>query len=112
MNTIWRWLRYYGFTYDVNKRSYYTDGHERDDVVKDRDKIFLGEYFGYELRAHCWVQISESTAIALEKEHKNFPRNVSYKYLVEGRHYREYHIDSHKSLDEYVTDQSKYTGKT
>jgi hypothetical protein len=34
-----------GYKYDENRRCYYTDGHEREDVVKDRNKRFLVEYF-------------------------------------------------------------------
>jgi hypothetical protein len=41
--------------YDENRRCYYTDGHEREDVVKDRNKRFLVEYFKLERRAHHWV---------------------------------------------------------
>ena len=55
MSTVWRWLVYLGYKYDENKKSYYTDGHEREDVVKDRNKRFLIKYFIAERRAHRWV---------------------------------------------------------
>jgi hypothetical protein len=47
-NTAWRWLQLMGYKYDKNPRCYYTDGHEQEDVVKDRNKRFLVEYFELE----------------------------------------------------------------
>jgi hypothetical protein len=61
-NTAWRWLQWMGYKYDKNRRCYYTDGHEREDVVKDRNKRFLVEYFKLERRAHRWVQLTEEKA--------------------------------------------------
>ena len=34
--TCWRWLHQLGFTYDVQRKGYYVDGHERSDVVAAR----------------------------------------------------------------------------
>ena len=48
MATAWRWLINLGYKYDENKRCYYTDGHERDNAVYDRNKQFLPAYFSYE----------------------------------------------------------------
>ena len=31
--TCWRWLHQLGFTYNIQRKGYYVDGHERDDVV-------------------------------------------------------------------------------
>ena len=55
------------YKYDENRRCYYTDGHEREDVVKDRNKCFLVEYFKLEQRAHPWVQLTEEKANELEE---------------------------------------------
>ena len=43
--TVSKWMKVLGYRYDENKRSYFTDGHERDDVVKYRNDVFLNEYF-------------------------------------------------------------------
>ena len=32
--TVWRWLNYLGYYYDENRQLHYTDGHEREDIVK------------------------------------------------------------------------------
>ena len=92
----------FGFTYDVNKRCYYTDGHEREDVVKDRVNGFLDPYFFQELRAHRWVQIQESVAVELEKGYDSFPHECSYNFSKGTVKYREYHVDAHNILLEHV----------
>jgi hypothetical protein len=66
-NTAWRWLQFMGYKYDENRRCYYTDGHEREDAVKDCNKCFLVEYFKLERRAHPWVQLTEEKANELEE---------------------------------------------
>ena len=32
-STTWRWMRLLGFKDDVRRKSFYVDGHEREDVV-------------------------------------------------------------------------------
>jgi hypothetical protein len=36
LTTTWQWMRLLGFQYDTRKKSFYVDGHERDDVVASR----------------------------------------------------------------------------
>ena len=64
-----------GYKYNKNKKCYYTDGHEKPDVVTDRNDRFLIEYFCLEKCAHRWVQLEEVKAVQLEKEIQNFPLN-------------------------------------
>ena len=97
-SSIWGWLKLLGFNYSVNKRYYYTDGHERPDVVKDRGERFVGEYFKHEILCRRWIQISETNAALLEEQYKNFPKNVSYNCINAGVNYRKYPVDTHKSL--------------
>ena len=51
LSTVWRWLLIMGFSYDKNKRFYYTDGHEREDVVAGRNNRFLVAYFKSEKKS-------------------------------------------------------------
>lgn len=113
MSTAWRWLIYHGYKYNENKRCYYTDGHERQDVVNDRNIRFLPAYFNYEKQAHCWVQMSECTAIEHEKCHDDLPPDCYYTYHTDTNiAMREYHVDSHKSLRKFVTEvNQKYGGE-
>ena len=41
ISTVWRCMIFLGYNYDENKKCYYTDGHERPDVVADRNDRFL-----------------------------------------------------------------------
>ena len=59
-STVFRWMRYLGYNYNDNKRSYYTDGHEREDVVRDRNDRFLVSYFKAKLQCYRWVQITDA----------------------------------------------------
>jgi hypothetical protein len=65
-STVWQWLQLMGYKYDENRRCYYTDGHEREDAVKDQNKRFLTHYFKLECRAHRLVQLTEEKAKELE----------------------------------------------
>ena len=38
--TAWRWMTDLRYSYDENKKCYYTDSHERPDVVKYRNEKF------------------------------------------------------------------------
>lgn len=33
LTAAWRWIHDLGFSYDMRKKNFYVDGHERDDVV-------------------------------------------------------------------------------
>ena len=110
-----RWLNKLGFKYCENKRSYYTDGHERDDVVKYRDEIFLKNYLKNELRCYRWVNLTESSAKLMEDAINDSPENCSYNYNIttDGTvvSFREYHVGAHPSLSEYVSPSNmKYGG--
>ena len=101
-STIWRWLLYLGYKYDTNSKSYYTDGHERKDVVEDRNERFLGKYYDYELFTYRWIQLTEEESNKLEGEHKDFPKNCYHSYEHEDVKMREYHIDTHPILQDYI----------
>ena len=51
-------MRLLGFRYDVRRKSFYVNGHERDDVVATRTQ-FCKSYLT-ELEPHCkrWIQVS------------------------------------------------------
>jgi hypothetical protein len=104
--TTWRWLRLLGFSYCENKKCYYTDGHERADNVRYRIQ-FIKKYFEYEFRTYRWIQISDEDAIRLESLKKNpLRKGLGLSYSDEaGKAMREYHIDCHDALKEFVNDE-------
>lgn len=113
ITTVWRWIRYLGFNYSKNKKCDYTDGCEREDVVKDRDDRFLINYFKAEMFVYRWVQITDTTAQNLEDNVEEFPKKCYYEYNHPSTQekMREYHIDTHKVLQENIPpDFQKYGG--
>ena len=82
VKTVWRWILYLGYKYCENKRSYYSDGHERKDALKDRNERFLVEYFKIGRRTYRWVQLTNEQAIKLEESDKKFPKDCYYYDLI------------------------------
>ncbi len=73
-----------GYKYDEDRLCYYTDGHEREDVVDDRNKRFLLQYFKLERWAHRWLQLTEEKAKELEETltHPPLQKNVYFEYTT------------------------------
>jgi hypothetical protein len=112
-NTAWRWLQLMGYKYDENRCCYYTDGHEREDVAKDRNKRFLVEYFKLERRAHRRVQLTEEKANELEETLSKplLQKNASYNYITaDDVQMREYHLDTHKAFGDFVSANNRQYG--
>ena len=104
-------MNHLGFKYSENKRSYYTDGHEREDVVRDRNDRFIVDYFEAELQWYHWVQIKLEIATSLEQELGNFRTNCSYEHEENGVKFREYHVDTHVCLLQYISDTNTQYGE-
>ena len=109
-SSTWRWLRYLGFNYGENRRSYYTDGHEREDVKRDRDERFLDAYFDSEIQCHRWVQISSTMAVNLKNSYPDFAIDSSHYFLKDGIEMQEYHVDTHECLSSFITEENKKFG--
>ncbi|KAI2509106.1 hypothetical protein MHU86_5354 [Fragilaria crotonensis] len=89
--TAWRWMRQLNFKYEARKKSFYVDGHERDDVVANR-KEFCKRYLT-ELEPYCrrWVQVSKEDALAMDG--LNLRLGHSYFDIVNDTEMFEFHID-------------------
>ncbi|KAI2513104.1 hypothetical protein MHU86_1396 [Fragilaria crotonensis] len=89
--TAWRWMRLLGFKYDTRKKSFYVDGHEREDVVKTRNE-FCKRYLT-ELEPYCkrWVQVSKSEAVTM----KGLDIELGHHYfdIINNKEMLEFHID-------------------
>ena len=110
VSTAWQMMQYLGYNYSEIKKGHYTDGHERDDVVKDRNERFLKKYFSYELQTMRWIQVTEEDAIKLETTEKDFPKNCYYQFDNNGIRFREYHIDSHNVLKNFIWPENEGYG--
>ena len=103
-------MSHLGYKYDINNKSYYTDGHERADVVDDRNNRFLIHYYEYEQQCYRWIQITETDAVQLEKEDDNFPKNCYFEYVKEEITWREYHVDTHLTLLQFLDADGRRCG--
>ena len=89
--TAWRWMRLLNFKYDSRKKSFYVDGHEREDVVVTRNE-FCKRYLT-ELEPYCkrWVQVSKSEAETI----KDLDIELGHHYfdIINNKEMIEFHID-------------------
>ena len=97
-STVWWWMIHLGYEYDINKKSYHTDGHDRANVVEYRDKIFIELYYKYKLRSHRLIQIEDTKAKKIEEEDYQFPKNCYYTYTKNQTLMRKSHIDTNPLL--------------
>ncbi len=89
--TCWRWLHRLGFTYNTQRKGYYVDGHERDDVVASR-KAFCETYLT-EIEPFClrWIQVSQHE---LETTHNILNPDFGYQFVdANGIAHVEFHVD-------------------
>lgn len=54
ITTTWRWMHHIGLSYSTRKKSYYVDGHEREDVVVERVAFCKRYLTQYEPRCLRW----------------------------------------------------------
>ena len=110
-SSSYRWITELGFIYNEQKQCYYIDGHDREDVVENRN-VLIKKYFKLELECYRWVQILKSIAEQLENEETNLPKNCSYQYVdSQGNEMREYHVDTNNVLENYIhPNNQKYGG--
>merc|ERR1711884_535731 len=59
LRTVLNWMHCLGFEYCVIRKSFYVDGHETPQNVKERMEYIL-QYFQDEFRCHRWLQFTET----------------------------------------------------
>ena len=91
-------MQFLGYVYSETKKTYYTDGHEREDVIKNRDYRFLEAYFEYEQRCHRLIHIKKQDTILLGKKHPTFQVDECYTFKKDDIEYNEYHMDTYLCL--------------
>ena len=91
MHTVWRWMHLLGFKHDSRKKSFYVDGHERDDVVDSR-RVFCRKYLTeYEPRCRRWIQLSQEEAKVIEGIDIEF--GFCYDSAFTNEPWVEFHVD-------------------
>jgi hypothetical protein len=79
ISTVSRWINVLGFKYELRKKGYYVDGHEKPATIEYR-KAFCERYLAHEARMHRWVQVKEEVAKALEEKGDITPGSGYYYY--------------------------------
>lgn len=88
------WLQKMDWVFDRATQTYYTDGHNKPEVIADR-LVYLAKLRRLSLRQPVWVQIplADVPTEALETiEHNGLPCEV-YKYVRQGVDFIEFHVD-------------------
>jgi hypothetical protein len=108
--TAYKYLRFLGYKFDLTRKSYYNDGHEKPEQVEYR-KRFISDYFKKELSCYLWIQITEETAIQLENSNREpLQKHISFDYIHNGINMREYHVDAHDQLLQYIAPENLHYG--
>jgi hypothetical protein len=114
--TVLRWMKFLGYTFDGRRKCYYCDGHENPEQQEYRRK-FIRTYLSYEIRSYRWVQITKQQAEALEADLKQpLMKGISPYSWIENdvqeneTEWREYHVDCHPRLFEFVSNENKNFG--
>ncbi|KAG7373561.1 hypothetical protein IV203_034285 [Nitzschia inconspicua] len=87
--TTLSWMKQLGMKYANHKKSYYVDGHEREDVVTSR-KLFCKRYL-LDLEPRClrWIQITKEKASELQSLSMDF----GHEYMEGDINMVEFHED-------------------
>jgi hypothetical protein len=94
-STSWKWMRLLGFDYNNRRKSYYVDGHEREDVVAHRHS-FCKNYLTM-LEPYCrrWIQVPLSEAATM----KTLDADIGHHYfdIISNESRVEFHVDYWRS---------------
>ena len=98
ISTVSRWMNVLGFKYELRRKGYYVDGHEKPATIEYR-KAFCERYLAYEARMHRWVQVKEEVAKKLEEDGE-IAEGSGYYYTDQGTQERmvEFHVDASDKL--------------
>ena len=60
--TVQRWMHLYGAKYCTVTKTYYTDNHNRPDIVEERDTVYIPKRLDLMRRQACWVEVPKDKA--------------------------------------------------
>jgi DNA-binding transcriptional regulator YhcF (GntR family) len=107
MTSTWRWLKRLGFIYDTRKKSFFVDGHERQDVLVIRRNEFCKRYLVTQLEpcTHRWIQVTAETVEEWKREGKISEGMGGFKYTsADNTHMVEFHVDDLDFLHKMAED--------
>lgn len=106
-STIHKWMVRLGYSYDMRKKTYYVDAHEKPETVKYR-KNFIARHLDSEVRMHRWMHLSSETLSDMEL------KDASLKHVrrmpIPNSEMCELHVDSHDSLFALANEMHPFGG--
>jgi hypothetical protein len=98
-STVLRWMHYLEFSNDKVKKSYYVDGHEKEEQVQHRSK-FINTYLSeIEPFTHRWVQMTlfnfQTMQSLLSKDEQVISSGHKYWDNTTNEWWMEFHVDDH-----------------
>jgi hypothetical protein len=97
-----RWLQRLGYHYDLRKKTFFVDGHERPNVVAHRNEFCTRYLTCLEPRTHRWIQVTKETVEQWKSEKKisdNGGLHNGFAYLDNsGTEMIEFHVDDYDFL--------------
>jgi hypothetical protein len=99
MSTVCHWMKCLGLKYEVWKKGYYVDGHEKPAAI-EYHKQFVARYLTYER--------NENSAL----ENKGLvPKNSGYQYISDkDDEMVECHVDACREFQEKMNKETKFGG--
>jgi hypothetical protein len=97
LSTAKRWMHKLGYRWHSDHHGQYVDGHEREDVVNYRQKIFIPEMMALQLRTRWWMNDGLTSKICLEPQERPVEiwlQDESTFYANDRRHSGWKHIDA------------------
>jgi hypothetical protein len=95
--TVLNWMNHLGYKYCKQTKHYFNDKHEDETNVLYRND-FTRRYFGYEKRAHRWIQVTKEEAEKLVRDGKVHHRLGCHYKDSDGNEMVEYHVDDSDCL--------------
>ena len=111
--TVYRWVKYIGFTVQPTKKSYYVDGHEYPEQKTDRIKLAKTYLVELEPRCSRWIQMTldefNDFQASLPDNDKIIHNGYDYE-LDDGTKMKEFHVDNHERLMEMANEKYTFGG--
>jgi len=110
-STVLRWMRALGFQYERRKKCYYTDTHEKSEIVEYR-RSFCPRYLKREVRCHRWIQLPLQEAQEKFIDTARIDPSFGFQYKNDdGVNMIEYHVDDHDDFHIIMNQKHKYGGE-
>ena len=110
MTTVWRWLRFLGYRYQATKKTYYVDGHEKEEHILSRVKLAKHYLQEIEKSTHRFVHFTRDEFLTFTSDHQ-YKQDEVFKIADEfegkenGDALYELHVDDFEGLHDIANER-------